>query len=422
MHKNTPKRTNNYLSVLDGVRFYNSVFLIIAHGAAFIGQTAVSDTKAMEKLTTSLFITTIINLSIAVQVFFFMSTFLTTVNFYSHLRRAQEVTLGDVLRKIVKRYIRFTSAQAVFIALYSSWFIHLSRGPFWEQTVGFNHRQCNEKWWINLLYISNFFFDDGVCLPQMWHLSMDFQLTVIGLLILWWTQKNGKRLLFVSGILLLSQIVWTLLYLGWNNFEFSFLYTPEFLYNLTFTLSKEWQATWITTITNLAALAWGLIFGYMYSHRQNNTFITKRSYCIWWSTIVTVSCLGTILFSAYYKTTDYYSNSRWFAATYGSIEKVLFVFGFGLFIFGMLHGLGGCVKKVLEWAPMHALGKLSFGTYLIQFVFLNLDTGLKRYPLYVMVYLGATDILKYTTLSYLGSILLTSFVLMPMENLANKFL
>ena len=53
----------------------------------------------------------------------------------------------------------------------------------------------------------------------------------------------------------------------------------RFLYNLTFTLSKEWQATWITTITNLAALAWGLIFGYMYSHRQNITFITKRVSC-----------------------------------------------------------------------------------------------------------------------------------------------
>ena len=84
-----------------------------------------------------------------------------TINFYSDLKRVQHVTFRYVLRKIIKRYIRFTSGQIILIALHSTWFIRLSRGPFWEQVMGPDHRQCNEKWWINLLYISNFFFDDG---------------------------------------------------------------------------------------------------------------------------------------------------------------------------------------------------------------------------------------------------------------------
>ena len=61
----------------------------------------------------------------------------------------------------------------------------------------------------------------------MWYLSVDFQLTVIGLLVLWWYQKKTEQMFLVSGLLICLQIVWTFLYLGWNNFEFTTLYTPE---------------------------------------------------------------------------------------------------------------------------------------------------------------------------------------------------
>ncbi|XP_063923709.1 uncharacterized protein LOC135137877 [Zophobas morio] len=309
-----------------------------------------------------------------------------TINFYSDLKRVQHVTFRYVLRKIIKRYIRFTSGQIILIALHSTWFIRLSRGPFWEQVMGPDHRQCNEKWWINLLYISNFFFDDGACSLHTWYLSVDFQLTLLGLLILWLTQKNPRRLFLASKTLLFLQIVWTFLYLRWNDFEFSAAFTPELLYDFKFTFSKEWQATWISTMSNLAGLAWGLIFGYLYSHLQNNAFSTKRVN-VWWYAIVIICTFGTIFFSGFYKTSDYYSNSRWFAASYGSIEKVVCVFGISFFIFGTLQGLGGFIRNVLEWAPMHTLGKLSFGAYLIHFVFFSIDNALKRYPTYVSPYL-----------------------------------
>ena len=93
-------------------------------------------------------------------------------------------------------------------------------------------------------------------------------------------------------------------------------------------------------MSNLAGLAWGLIFGYLYSHLQNNAFSTKRVN-VWWYAIVIICTFGTIFFSGFYKTSDYYSNSRWFAASYGSIEKVVCVFGISFFIFGTLQGLGG---------------------------------------------------------------------------------
>ncbi|XP_063924959.1 nose resistant to fluoxetine protein 6-like [Zophobas morio] len=422
MHKNVGKQANNYLPTIQGVRFFASFFLIVVHTTAALLQIAVANPESVEKMGKSFVSLALYSQATFVQAFFVISSFLMTFNFYSHMTRVGKVTLGYTLRGIVKRYIRFTSGQAILIAFCSTWFVHLYRGPFWEQVLGSEYRQCSEKWWTNLLYISNFFFDLGSCLPHLWYLSVDFQLTVIGLLILWLTQNNSRQLFLVSGMLLSLQVIWTFIYLGRNNFEFSFMFAPELGYDLKFTFVKEWQATWITTISNLAGLAWGFIFGYMYSHRQNINFFTKRNNRIWWSAIVTVCTLGTMLFSAYYKTTDYYSNSRWFAATYGSMEKVLCVFGMSLFIFGTLRGLGGFVRNVLEWAPMHTLGKLSFGTYLIHVLFLWCDNALKRNPTHFTWYLVTTEMCKNLSISYLGSVILTSFVLMPTENLVRKFL
>ncbi|KAJ3657789.1 hypothetical protein Zmor_009569 [Zophobas morio] len=423
INKNVRKQgtPNNYLPTIAGIRFFASFSVILVHGLAAAVQIATANPQAVEKLTTSFIAVSVGNFAIFVQTFFVLSSFLMTINFYSDLKRVQHVTFRYVLRKIVKRYIRFTSGQIILIALHSTWFIRLSRGPFWEQVMVPDHRQCNEKWWINLLYISNFFFYDGACSLHTWYLSVDFQLTVLGLLILWLTQKNPRRLFLAFKTLLFLQIVWTFLYLRWNDFEFSAAFTPELLYDFKFTFSKEWQATWISTMSNLAGLAWGLIFGYLYSHLQNNAFSTKRVN-VWWYAIVIICTFGTIFFSGFYKTSDYYSNSRWFAASYGSIEKVVCVFGISFFIFGTLQGMGGFIRNVLEWAPMHTLGKLSFGAYLIHFVFFSIDNALKRSPTYVSPYLMATEILKNVTLSYLSSVFLTSFVLIPVDNLTNKFL
>ncbi|XP_063924290.1 nose resistant to fluoxetine protein 6-like [Zophobas morio] len=421
-NKNTGNQTKNYLSIFQGIRFFCSLLVIGFHALLSYARFPVSNPQTVEKQVTSFSVVALVNHSMLFQAFFFISSFLTTVNFYNHLRRVNDVTLEYVVRKIVKRYIKFTSAQIILIALQSRWFVHLSRGPFWDQIMGLEGRLCSEMWWTNLLYINNFFFDHGLCLLHSWSLSVEFQLTVIGLLVLWLTQKNSKRLFLISIGLLLVQVVWTFFYLGWNNFEFSTLFTPESLYGFTFLFRKEWQATWITTVSNLAGLAWGLLFGYIYSHRQNNTFITKKSDHIWWYAIVLISTFGTIFFSGFYKTSDYYSNSRWFAASYGSIEKVVCVFGISLFIFGTLQGLGGFVRNFLEWAPMHTLGTLSFGTYLVHFTFFNMDIALKRNPTYFSPYLITSEIFKNVVMSNFCSVILTAFVLMPIESLTNRFL
>lgn len=43
---------------------------------------------------------------------------------------------------------------------------------------------CRRKWWINFLYINNYYQPEEQCLIHTWYLAADFQLFVIGLAVL----------------------------------------------------------------------------------------------------------------------------------------------------------------------------------------------------------------------------------------------
>ena len=60
-----------------------------------------------------------------------------------------------------------------------------------------------------------------------WYLSADFQLTVLGLFLLWLTQKQPKYLLLTSGFVIAFQIIFMFVYLAMNNFKFAMIVTAE---------------------------------------------------------------------------------------------------------------------------------------------------------------------------------------------------
>ncbi|GBP61155.1 hypothetical protein EVAR_46807_1 [Eumeta japonica] len=73
--------------------------------------------------------------------------------------------------------------------------------------------RCREMWWHHLFFVNNFgFWSD--CMPQAWHLAMDFQVYILCSVIMLWILSRGldpeyvlKRLLAAS-LLLLFTIVY----------------------------------------------------------------------------------------------------------------------------------------------------------------------------------------------------------------------
>ncbi|XP_063925045.1 nose resistant to fluoxetine protein 6-like isoform X1 [Zophobas morio] len=377
----------DYMPFLQTIRFVLSVLVIFGHVKGFDKITPLLNPDSYEKEAKTWFHLFFSQGKIIVSIFFVISSWLMAIKFFRRLKAEGYVDFGYVVRSTIKRYIRFTSGQILIVALHGTLLVHLFRGPLWETIMGTEHQMCRENWWTNLLYVGNFAVSDGICLIHTWSLSVDFQLTVLGLLILWLTQKKPKYLFLACGLVIIGHIIITFAYLFSNHYKFSVLFTPEVLF------VKEWQATWTTTCSNLAALGCGLCIGHFSTKYDKEKFITKKVdyleslrltrllfqvYANLWWLITTVLVVDTPLASMYSMTTWYYSHSRWFTAAYGSTDKEFFIFGIAMLIFGLSQDIGGVFKKSMEWAPMYTMGHLSFGAYIIHYTFLNIEAGLRR--------------------------------------------
>ncbi|XP_063702384.1 uncharacterized protein LOC134832329 [Culicoides brevitarsis] len=81
-----------------------------------------------------------------------------------------------------------------------------SRHPFWEGRVAIEREQCQQNWWLNVLYINNIFNIPFTCMPHTWFLASDFQAFIYGLvfIMLAWRYRDLKRLILsIGGVLII---------------------------------------------------------------------------------------------------------------------------------------------------------------------------------------------------------------------------
>lgn len=65
-------------------------------------------------------------------------------------------------------HFRLTPVYAVAVAFGATWYIHMSEGPMWNSVVGTEAQNCRHNWWINLLYLNNYYkFEEMVSYPHL---------------------------------------------------------------------------------------------------------------------------------------------------------------------------------------------------------------------------------------------------------------
>lgn len=66
----------------------------------------------------------------------------------------------NVLVLYAARYIRLTPAYLAIIGFYIYWFPMVGDGPLWPERILREQRRCQSSWWLNILYINNYFNTD----------------------------------------------------------------------------------------------------------------------------------------------------------------------------------------------------------------------------------------------------------------------
>jgi hypothetical protein len=170
------KTQDDQINCLHGARFLSMCWIIFGHTYYYICTSFTTDNliQTLHKFPQIFYNQIVVQATLAVDSFFFLSGLLTTYIFIKKLKLAKAREKQTGRRAAVRldnpsvwiayyfrRYIRLTPVYLIIMILNVTLFTYVSDGPFWRQI---EHNYCKTSWWVNLLYLNNFIKqDDQVC-------------------------------------------------------------------------------------------------------------------------------------------------------------------------------------------------------------------------------------------------------------------
>lgn len=150
------KVPDDSIRCLYGLKVINLVWIIFAHAYLTLDLKAVGQLLQTQKVNSLFIFQIVMNASLAVESFFFISGLLVTITILRKLRVNPRMSLKEWSWFYLHRLIRMTPAVGLVIAIVVSAF-QLSDGPLWREIIYPSAERCKNNWWIHILHISNFF-------------------------------------------------------------------------------------------------------------------------------------------------------------------------------------------------------------------------------------------------------------------------
>ncbi|CAH2091701.1 unnamed protein product [Euphydryas editha] len=203
MKKILSTKQNNSLGLecVNGIRALAMIFILGSHACMFIGGGPIMDTESLNRLLRDPTNAFVLNNSLLVDTFLFMSAFLFCRLLIIELDKRRGRL--NILSILIFRYIRVTPAYMIVLFFYMTWLPKIGEGPLWNEKVQLEQERCIDRWWTNILYINNYVKPEGMCMFQSWYLAVDTQLFFVAPILiysLWNWRRFGPILAAVATI------------------------------------------------------------------------------------------------------------------------------------------------------------------------------------------------------------------------------
>ncbi|EYB93025.1 hypothetical protein Y032_0187g1123 [Ancylostoma ceylanicum] len=324
---------------------------------------------------------TILNAFLSVDTFFLLSGILVSYLFFKAkpLLRYVKNPMTWIMF-YVHRYLRLTPPMMLFIGFYVV-ILPFTDGPYsaaltdYLGTIEDNVRRCQDNWWRNMLYINNFYLEEGAaaCYNILWYLALDTQFYFVAPIFL-----VSLYLFPVVGFILL-----TLCCAG----SIAYVYVATYRYDLPATIigffssfsgkidvffSEYYEKPWARCTPYFI----GIIVGYiLVKFRDRRPKLNKIIIVVIWiaATAVGFACV----YSPYRYIKGDHNWSKFTRATYNNFSRIGWSIAVSWVIVANHLGWGGPIATFMEHPLWQPLGRLSYCAYIvhsfvIHYVF-NLD-------------------------------------------------
>lgn len=386
------------LPMFHGMRFLGMVWIIMVH-TLFYSQVVLGN-KITGIMLTDNFISQILsNATLSVDTYFFISGFLLTYIFLKAQQKEKKakrlkVKVEEFFKSIVKRFIRLTPAYAVVIMislLNFTWYEKTSLYTPYDQI----HTLCSKYWWRNILYISNFFDWDELCLNWSWYLSNDMQFFIVGSFLLILSLTHYKTAVTLGILSLLVSIVTS----GYDAYILEYVPTLDMQYaTLKYLYMKPW--------TRISPYLIGMATCQLLTKWNYKLHLSTKALVACWSLAILCNC--SILFGLVEK-----NISLGLSVFYTAFNRTGWGLGIGWLIVACCTNNAGVVNKFLSlkmWVP---LGRLTYCSYLLNPFLVSSVSMYSNYALHIDILTIGCIFLGILVASYASATLLSAIAEVP---------
>ncbi|GBM00701.1 Nose resistant to fluoxetine protein 6 [Araneus ventricosus] len=394
------KRTSDGLQCLCGLRTIIVMLIIYSHTYGYLHilhfqkySKAANFIRFFDSFTFS----GIGNGSVALDSLIFVSAVTITYQRWRFASKESKIKLG-VFKLLLHRFLRMSAAQIVAICFFLL-LPAFGSGPFWTAYMTPILNNCRQRWWLNLLYISNFWEHTDVCLYHSWILSLIMQLTILGALTIWILKKSKRFGIFFIVLLILSGIIFVAIMTVIHELPGSLAF--YMMDKRTFPIA--WRDVFTKPFDHMGPFCIGLLTGYFLAVKRDRLEISRTaSVILWCSSIV---CTTAVMFGLY----SYRHGQKMetpLATFYAIMHRNVWCLGIAWMVIACTTHHGGPISRVLKSKPFIPLDRLCYMAYLIHLPIMHYRSASIR----ERWYMGHLEIL-FTATSYVVVSFIISFIL-----------
>lgn len=319
----------------------------------------------------------IANSSAGIDTLFFLAGLQITYKMWKKAKAemtADKKVSVNVIKFLIVWYSRLTASQLLVIALFVM-FPLIGSGPLWGDVVIPEVEHCKSTWWMNILFINNFWPSNETCLYHTWFLTSLMHMLIVTPFLLWILSRWN-----VAGVLLMvALIVGSCIAVAMVTFVNEM--PPSLsIYFLSFlNLRWMWDKMFIQVYDHLAPFCIGILTGYLLARDPKIEF-RKVTVIIGWSATIAFS-LSVLLGLFSYRHGETMEPAL--SALYAGAHRPAWALGIAWIVFSCTFGYGGAVNELLSWNLFIPFERLSNMMYLLYPLVILFHSGQVREKMYM---------------------------------------
>ncbi|KAK7482370.1 hypothetical protein BaRGS_00026389, partial [Batillaria attramentaria] len=358
------------LFCLNGVRVLSICWIVLGnvYMVLYLNPGVVDNHVDGVKLTQTFWVQAVINTTLAADSFFILSGTLGAYNFMKLKKDCKGKKMTEVMT--VKEYFIIGPCYLIIIMMFTNLMPYMGRGPRWtyeKQSV----RTCKDHWWANVLFISNFYKADDMCMPHTFYLVNDFQFGLLMPFIMVPMLCMPIVGFVLLGVLVMTQIVSTLI-------------LDEGINGNVLRMAKNdyFSRIYVKPYCRVGVYAIGLGLGYLLYVTKRQVNFKRVPLTIFWALSLLVIC--TLPYITYAENKQ--GGREWSGiqtAMFEALSRPLWGLALSWVIFACSTGQGAFVNKLLSWNAFLPLCRITYGVYLLHPMLIAIVIGSRHNGFYL---------------------------------------